>query len=136
MQQSPGKANWFSASQEIPHILWNPKVHYRFQQCPLPVLILIQRISPGPEHLYPFRGKTSLYGEELLTPRPTPKLEVHPLSAVRDFLFNIFAATLHTAGRSSILNLRTRRAVVTGTHLSGAVLIPALLLLFPVSHGV
>jgi hypothetical protein len=36
------------------------------------------------------------YGEELLAPRPTPKLEGHPLSAVRDCLFNIFAATLHT----------------------------------------
>jgi hypothetical protein len=35
------------------------------------------------------------YGEELLAPRPTPKLEDHPLSAVRDCLFNIFAATLH-----------------------------------------
>jgi hypothetical protein len=31
----------------------------------------------------------------LLAPRPTPKLEDHPLSAVRDCLFNIFAATLH-----------------------------------------
>jgi hypothetical protein len=29
------------------------------------------------------------YGEELLAPRPTPKLEDHPLSAVRD-LFNIY----------------------------------------------
>jgi len=29
-------------------------------------------------------------------PRPTPKLEDHPLSAVHDCLFNIFAATLHT----------------------------------------
>jgi hypothetical protein len=29
----------------------------------------------------------------LLAPRPTPKLEDHPLSAVRDCLFNIFAAT-------------------------------------------
>jgi hypothetical protein len=35
------------------------------------------------------------YGEELLATRSTPKLEDHPLSAVRDFLFNIFAATLH-----------------------------------------
>jgi hypothetical protein len=26
----------------------------------------------------------SFYGEELLEPRPTPKLEDHPLSAVRD----------------------------------------------------
>ena len=33
-------------------------------------------------------------------------------------MFNIFAATLHIAGRSSIHNLRTRHAVVTGTHLS------------------
>ena len=31
----------------------------------------------------------SFYGEELLPPRPNPKLEDHPLSAVRDCLFNI-----------------------------------------------
>jgi hypothetical protein len=35
------------------------------------------------------------YGEELLAPHPTPKLEDHPLSAVCDCLFNVFAATLH-----------------------------------------
>jgi hypothetical protein len=35
------------------------------------------------------------YGAELLAPHLTPKLEDHPLSAVRDCLFNIFAATLH-----------------------------------------
>ena len=56
------------------------------------------------------------HGEELLAPRPTPKLEDHPLSAVRDCLFNLFAATLHIRGHSSIRNLRTRHAVVTGTH--------------------
>ena len=59
-----------------------------------------------------------LYGEELLAPYTTPKLDVHPLSAVRDCLFNIFAATLHIEGRSSIRNLRTRHAAVTGTHVS------------------
>jgi len=37
----------------------------------------------------------SFYGEELLAPRPTPKLEDQTLSAVRDCLFNIIAATLH-----------------------------------------
>jgi hypothetical protein len=35
------------------------------------------------------------YSEELLAPRPTPKLEDHPLSAVCDCLFNIFTATLY-----------------------------------------
>ena len=35
------------------------------------------------------------YGEELLAPHPTPKLEDYTLSAVRNCLFNIFAATLH-----------------------------------------
>jgi hypothetical protein len=35
------------------------------------------------------------YGEELLDPRPTQKLEDHPLSAVCNCLFSIFAATFH-----------------------------------------
>jgi uncharacterized membrane protein len=35
------------------------------------------------------------YGEELLASRPTQKLEDHPLSAVCDCLFSIFAATFH-----------------------------------------
>jgi len=29
-----------------------------------------------------FSNKQAFYGEELLSPRPTPKLEHHPLSAV------------------------------------------------------
>jgi hypothetical protein len=59
------------------------------------------------------------YGEALLAPRPICKLEDHHSSAVRDCLFNLFAVTLHIGGRSSIRNLRTRHAVVTGTHLHG-----------------
>ena len=58
------------------------------------------------------------HGEVLLVPRPNPKLEIHHLSAVSDCLFILFAATLHIGGRSSIRNLRTPHAVVTGTHLS------------------
>ena len=58
------------------------------------------------------------YGEELLASRPTFKPDDHPLSAVRDCLFNIFAATLHIGDRPSICYLTTRKALVTGTHLS------------------
>jgi hypothetical protein len=65
-----------------------------------------------------FVTKIHFHGEELLAPCPTPKLEDHTLSAVRDCLFNIFAATLHIVGRSSIRNLRKCHAVVTSTPLS------------------
>jgi hypothetical protein len=43
---------------------------------------------------------------------PKPKLEDNTLSAIRNCVFHIFAATLHTGGPSSIRNLRTRHAVV------------------------
>jgi hypothetical protein len=45
-----------------------------------------------------FRNKLIFYGDELLAPRRTSKLEDHPLSAVRECLFSIFAATLHKTG--------------------------------------
>ena len=49
MVQSPSwEANWFAASQEIPCISRNPKVHYRTHKRPPPVSILGQ---PNPVHI-------------------------------------------------------------------------------------
>jgi len=72
---------------------------------------------PDLRHIYLFRNKASFYGEELLAPRPTPKMEDHPLSTVCDTLFNIFAATVHIGG-----NRRTRHGVVTGNPLNSIML--------------
>jgi len=79
---------------------------------------LLNRMKP----LWMVLNMVRSYGEKLLAPHPNPKLVGHPLSAVRDCLFNIFTATLHTGGRSSNRNLRTRHAVVTGSALVNAVM--------------
>jgi hypothetical protein len=52
------------------------------------------------------------YGEEL-APRPTPKLEDHPLSAVSTAIQYIRSYPPYLETISSIRNLRTRHAVVT-----------------------
>ena len=50
MEQSPSReANRFSAGQEIPHILWNLKVHHRFHKSPPPVPIQSVAHIPFPE---------------------------------------------------------------------------------------
>ena len=52
MVQSPSwKANWFAASQEIPCISQNLKIHYRTHKRPPPVSILGQ---PNPVHIPTF----------------------------------------------------------------------------------
>jgi hypothetical protein len=67
-----------------------PKGSSPCSQSPPLDLILSQRLSPGPRRFETFRNKLLFYGEGLLDPRPTTKVEDHPLSADR----HIFAATL------------------------------------------
>jgi hypothetical protein len=121
MKLSP---SW-KASQEITRNLWSPKVRYccckwtwSIQDPNIPsknpmslfsLLRSYQSVSSGLRlSVWTFRKKIRFYGEELLAHRPILKLKDHPLSAVRDCLFNIFATTLHIGGLSSIRNLRTK----------------------------
>ena len=67
MVQSPSwEANWFAASQEIPHISRNRKVHYRTHKRTPPVSILGQ---PNPVHI-----PTSHLEMEDTTPRISWKI--------------------------------------------------------------
>jgi hypothetical protein len=106
---------WARSIQSIPsHLISlrsifnipDTKSHINF----LSLRSFIQEIRPGPRLFEHIRNKLIFYGEELLAPRPTPKLEDHPLSAVRVCLFNIFAATLHT-WRASPPSATWRRAM-------------------------
>jgi hypothetical protein len=66
----------------------------------------------------------------MLAPHPNFKLEVYPLSAVLDCLFNI---CVMFEDRSSIRNLRMRHAVVTGTQNSIKAPSPGGVTCFPLS---
>ena len=82
MVQSPSwQVNWFAASQEIPRISRNPKVHHRTHKRPPPVSILGQ---PNPVHI-----PTSHLHPNIIhpsTPRSPPlrfphQDPIHPLSS-------------------------------------------------------
>jgi hypothetical protein len=53
-----------------------------------------------------FRNLIIFYVEELLAPRPTPKLEDHPLLAVRNCLFMYSRTTVSADSVSAVLVIR------------------------------
>ena len=89
MVQSPSwEANWFAASQEIPRISWNPKVHYRTHKRPPPISILGQ---PNPVHIptshlleihpniiHPSTPRSPQWSPSFRFPHQDP---IHPLSS-------------------------------------------------------
>lgn len=99
-------ASWKTSINPI--FSWfNPLSHV-----PFPSLWSYQRISPGRRHMYLFRVCASFYGKELLVPCPTSKLKDHTLSAVRDYVFNIFGAA-HVIG-GPFLHMRSEDAPCHG----------------------
>jgi len=84
--QSPSwEANWFAASQEIPRISQNPKVHYHTHKRPPPVSTLCQ---PNPVHIptshlleihpnisHPFTPRSPQWSSSLRFPHQDP---IHP----------------------------------------------------------
>jgi len=86
MVQSPSwEANWFAASQEIPRISRNPKVHYRTHKRPPPVSILGQRnpvriptshlLEIRPNIIHPSAPRSLQWSPSLWFPHQDP---IHP----------------------------------------------------------
>ena len=89
MTQSPSwEANWFAASQEIPRISQNPKVHYRTHKRPPTFSILGQPNSAHiptshlmeihPNIIHPSTPRSPQWSPSLRFPQQDP---LHPLSS-------------------------------------------------------
>ena len=89
MLQSPSwEANWFAASQGIPRISRNPKVHYRTHRPPPPVPILGQPkpvhistshlLESHPNIIHPSTSRSPQWSPSLRFPQQD---SIHPLSS-------------------------------------------------------
>jgi hypothetical protein len=76
-------------------IQFNSILLYATYHVSFPLLASYQNISPSNRPCEMFYNIISGHREELLVPHPIPKLEDHPLSAVRNCLFNLDVCTMH-----------------------------------------
>jgi hypothetical protein len=94
MEQSPSsEANSYSATQDIPHILLNSKVHYLVHNnSPLvPILSQINPVHnflPSSSKIHPMSQNAGCLWWGAVRLHSTLKLEDHPLSAVHNSLLN------------------------------------------------
>ena len=106
MQQNPSwETNRFSAGQEIPRVLWNPKVHYRIHQClpPVPILSQLDPVHTPTSHLlkihlniiFPSMPGSSTWSptgfptKTLYTPLLSPILATCPAHLILDLITQI-----------------------------------------------
>ena len=88
--------------------LWRPKFHYRTQKNP----------PPHRRSCEIFRNPVCFGSEELLACFPQCKLKYHHLSAARNSLYIIFAATLYTCKSFLVLQLEEAPCCVTEANAS------------------
>jgi len=99
-QSSSWETNRFSASHELPRILWSPKVHYRINQSPPPLYPESYQSSPCPHPTswksililsFPLRlglpSGSSCFSTKIVCTTPVPRTCYMP-SASRSSLFD------------------------------------------------